>query len=67
MNDDVFASLVALTGKEITLRFANAGVTGRLVGIKREAWGYVIHLSSTIGEHFVAFPGEVLHIVAPHS
>jgi len=32
---------------------------------EREAWGYVIHLSSTIGEHFVAFPGEVLHIVAP--
>ncbi|HWI66555.1 MAG TPA: hypothetical protein VNT75_32400 [Symbiobacteriaceae bacterium] len=67
MKNDVFTSLMALTGQEITLRFANAGVSGRLVGIERESWGYVLHLSSSIGDHFVAFPGEVLHIVAPRS
>lgn len=65
MKNDVFASLSALTGQEITLRFASAGVSGRLVGIERESWGYVLHLSSTIGDHFIAFPGEVLHIIAP--
>lgn len=67
MKNDVFTSLMALTGQEITLRFANAGVSGRLVGIERESWGYVLHISSSIGDHFVAFPGEVLHIVAPRS
>lgn len=67
MNKEVFASLQALTGQEITLRFANAGVSGRLVGIEKESWGYVLHLTSTIGDHFIAFPGEVLHIVAPKS
>ncbi|MDF2629413.1 MAG: hypothetical protein K0R39_3244 [Symbiobacteriaceae bacterium] len=65
MTEDVLTSLLALTGKEITLRFANAGVSGRLVGVRQEAWGYVLHLSSAIGDHFVPFPGEVLHIVAP--
>lgn len=66
MNHGVWQALVALTGQEVTLRFANAGVTGRLVSVDREAWGYVLHLSSQVGDHFVAFPGEVLHIVAPH-
>jgi hypothetical protein len=65
MNQDVWQNLQALTGQEITLRFPNAGVSGRLVGISRENWGYVLHLSSSVGDHFVAFPGEVLHIVAP--
>jgi hypothetical protein len=65
MNQDVWQNLQALTGQEITLRFPNAGVSGRLVGIARENWGYVLHLSSSVGDHFVAFPGEVLHIVAP--
>lgn len=65
MKNDVFESLAALAGQEITLRFANAGVSGRLVGIERESWGYVLHLTSAIGDHYVPFPGEVLHIVAP--
>lgn len=65
MNHGVWQALVALIGQEVTLRFANAGITGRLVSVDREAWGYVLHLSSQVGDHFVAFPGEVLHIVAP--
>ncbi|HYF96212.1 MAG TPA: hypothetical protein VD969_28725 [Symbiobacteriaceae bacterium] len=67
MKNNVFESLMAIAGQEITLRFANAGVTGRLVGVERESWGYVLHLTSAIGDHYVAFPGEVLHIVAPKS
>lgn len=64
-NKAVWMALVALTGQEITLRFPNAGISGRLMGVDRENWGWVLHLSSPIGDHFVAFPGEVLHIVAP--
>lgn len=59
-------ALMALIGKQVTLRFPNAGVSGRLVGVQPEPWGYVLHLSSPIGDHYVAFPGEVLHIVVAH-
>lgn len=57
--------LKMLMGQEVTLRFPNAGVTGRLVGLERQSWGYVLHLSSQVGDHYVAFPGEVLHLVVP--
>lgn len=67
MTQQVREALVALVGQEITLRFASAGITGKLLGVERESWGYVLHLTSQVGDHFVAFPGEVLHIVAPRS
>gem|GEM_PF-4288218 len=54
-------------GLEITLRFANGGVTGKLLAVDREPWGYVLHLSGSVGDHFVAFPGEVLHMVVPRA
>lgn len=59
--------LKSLMGQEVTLRFPNAGVTGRLTGVEREPWGYVLHLSSQVGEHYVAFPGEVLHLIVPRN
>lgn len=67
MSRDVIAALAMLEGQEVTVRFANAGVTGRLIGIQKESWGYVLHLSNAIGDHFIPFPGETLHIVAPKS
>lgn len=65
MAQEVWHALQGITGQEVTLRFPNAGITGKLVGVERETWGYVLHLSSSVGDHFVAFPGEVLHIVVP--
>lgn len=62
-----YNTLAALMGKQVTLRFPNAGLSGRLAGVQREPWGYLLHVNSPIGDHYVAFPGEVLHIVVAHS
>jgi hypothetical protein len=65
MEYDVFRVMSELTGNDVTLRFADSGVTGRLAGVEKHDWGYILHLVSKVGDHFVAFPGQVLHMVVP--
>lgn len=67
MRYDVLKVLTELTGSDVTLRFSDSGISGRLNGVEKHDWGYVLHLTSQIGDHFVAFPGQVLHMVVPRS
>lgn len=63
MNREVPGALRALVGREVTLRFPNAGVTGRLLAAEREPWGYLLQIASKVGEHYVAFPGDVMQLI----
>ncbi len=55
--------LQELTGQEVTLRFPTFGVTGRLVGVHEEPWGYLLRISGKTGDHLIPFPGDVLQIL----
>jgi hypothetical protein len=64
MSSDTVNLLRALVGQEITLRFASSSLSGHLTGVDQQPWGYMLQLLSPVGEHFIPYPGQVLHLVA---
>jgi hypothetical protein len=62
--DSTLLQLKALTGQDVTVRFASASLSGHLTAVDVMDWGYMLHVVSPIGEHFIPYPGQVLHLVA---
>lgn len=59
--------LGALSGKQVHIRFAQGSITGRLEAVIADATGYVLHLTSAAGDHYIAFPGQVQHVLVPRN
>lgn len=63
MSSDTITLLRAMVGQEITLRFAGSSLSGRLTDVEQQPWGYMLKVLSPVGEHFIPYPGQVMHLV----